>query len=193
MKIIGLTGGIGSGKTTVSNIFSSLGVPVFNADYEAKQLYKRPEVIGRVIEILKDKNIVDVNGEIIKSKIAAIIFNDSGKRDALNNLLHPMVKKRFIEWQSAHDFNYCLREAAILIESGAHLDCDKIIVVTSSLQNRIERVMQRDGETKEEVEKRILAQMKDEERVKFADFVIENNSTPESLYEKVLKIHQQLA
>lgn len=192
MKIIGLTGGIGSGKTTVANIFSSLGVPVFNADYEAKELYKNPDIIRKTIEILGNKDIIDSNGEIIKSQISAIIFTDPLKRTALNNLIHPLVKKRFSEWISQNPFNYCIREAAILIESDAHRDCDKIIVVTSPLKDRVERVMQRDGDAKNEVEKRILTQMKDEERIKFADFIIENDKTPEYLHEQVLKIHQQL-
>ncbi len=193
MKIIGLTGGIGSGKTTVSKIFASLGVPVFLADDEAKKLYEDPNMIAQTKSILQSDDIVDDNGKIVRHKIAAIIFNDEKKRSALNQLLHPLVKKRFDEWMSAQHFSYCIREAAILIESGSYKDCDEIIVVVSSLENRIHRVMERDGAKREDVEKRISAQMSDQERIKYANFVIHNNSTTEDLYEQVLKIHEQLS
>lgn len=193
MKIIGLTGGIGSGKTTVSKIFASLGVPVFFADDEAKKLYEDPEVIEQAKSVLQSNDIVDDKGKIIRQKIATIIFNDEKKRSALNQLLHPLVKKRFDEWMSAQSFSYCIREAAILIESGSYKDCDEIIVVASSMEKRINRVMERDGVKREDVEKRINSQITDDERMKYANFVIQNNSTTEDLYDQVLKIHQQLS
>ncbi len=192
MKIIGLTGGIGSGKTTVSKVFASLGVPVFNADNEAKELYKDPEVIRKTMEILQTNDITDFHGKVVRSKIAAVIFTDPLKRIALNNLIHPLVKKRFAEWMGTYEFSYCIRETAILIESEAYKDCDKIIVVSCPMNVRVERVMQRDGTSKTEVEKRILAQMKDEERIQYADFVIVNDRSEADLYEPVLEIHQQL-
>ncbi len=192
MKIVGLTGGIGSGKTTVSNIFSSLGVPIFNADYEAKELYRDPEVIRQTMDILRSDDITDFHGNVIRSKVAAIIFTDPLKRIALNNLIHPLVKKRFAEWVSGQHFPYCIREAAILIESGSYQDCQEIIVVVSPLEERIKRVMQRDGAKKEEVEKRIHAQMKDEERIKYATFIIHNDEKEEDLIVQVSQIHHQL-
>lgn len=193
MKIIGLTGGIGSGKTTVAKIFSSLGVPVFFADDEAKKLYEDPYVIEQTKNILQSDDIVDNKGNIVRSKIASIIFKDEKKRSALNQLLHPLVKKRFDEWMRHQNFSYCIREAAILIESGSYKDCEEIIVVVSSMEKRINRVINRDGAKREDVEKRIEAQMSDDERMMYASFVIQNNSTTEDLYDQVLKIHQQLS
>lgn len=192
MKIVGLTGGIGSGKTTVSKIFSSLGVPVFYADIEAKELYNNKEVIAKTKAILGEENILDKKGSLIRAKVASIIFKDEKKRDALNNFLHPLVKKRFDEWLSKQHYSYCIREAAILIESGSYKDCNKIIVVSCPMEIRINRVMQRDGISKQEVEKRMVAQMKEEDRLKYADFVIINDKNEEDIYNEVLKIHHQL-
>lgn len=192
MKIVGLTGGIGSGKTTISNVFASLGVPVFNADYEAKKFYGSTEVVEKAKNILGEENILDEHGHLIRSKVASIIFKDEEKRKALNDFLHPLVKKRFDEWASNQHYSYCIREAAILIESGSYKSCDKIIVVCCPIEIRIDRVMQRDGISKEEVEKRIQAQMKEEDRIKHADFVIVNDRKEEDIHLEVLNIHHQL-
>ncbi len=192
MKIVGLTGGIGSGKTKVADMFSSFGVPVFNADESAKSQYKNPEVLHQLTVILNTDTILDINGELNKTELASIIFNDEKKRALVNELIHPLVKKDFDQWKKSFDIPYCIREAAILIESGSYKDCDKIIVVTADIHQRIERVMLRDKTSKEMVEKRIKAQMSDEERITYADFIIENNGDIKELYASVLKIHEEL-
>lgn len=192
MKIIGLTGGIGSGKSSVGEIFKSLGAPVFVADLEAKKLYKDSEILTRVKEALNEDDLLLNNGNLDTKKIASIVFNNPEKRTALNAVIHPEVKKQFTEWVGNHNFIYCIREAAILIEAGAHKDCDKIIVVACDKEKRISRVMKRDGVERNKVESRINSQMTDEERLQYADFVIDNNGTEEELLEQVVRIHQQL-
>jgi dephospho-CoA kinase len=192
LKTIGLTGGIGSGKTAVADMFSSFGVPVFNADDSAKEQYKKKEVLEQVIQLLGTREILDSEGQLIRSKLAAIIFNDPVQLNHINELIHPLVKKEFEKWRSGFDLPYCIREAAILIESGSYKDCDQIIVVISEMEARIKRVMERDGASRQEVEKRIRAQMSDEERLKYAQFIIQNNGSLADLYAQVLKIHEQL-
>jgi dephospho-CoA kinase len=192
MKIVGLTGGIGSGKTTVSKVFFKLGVPVFYADDEAKKLYDDPEVISQVKNMFQPAVVVNEDGQINRAALAAIIFNNAAQRQALNELIHPRVAQRFYDWMALQQGSYCIREAAILIESGSYKDCNSIIVVTSRMEKRIERVMLRDGARRDEVEKRINAQITEEERLRYADFVIENNGDEADLMEQVLKIHHQL-
>jgi dephospho-CoA kinase len=191
MRIAGLTGGIGSGKTTVCRIFEQLGIPVFYADDEAKALYTRPEVIERVAAILSPE-VVDKSGAVDRRKMAAIIFSDAEKRAQLNAYVHPLVRQRFAEWMLLHENKapYCIREAAILIESGAYKDCDPIILVTADEELRIRRVMERDNTTYDDVKKRIQSQMSDEERKAYADFIIYNNG--ESLIAQVMEIHRQI-
>jgi dephospho-CoA kinase len=192
MKIVGLTGGIGSGKTTVSKLFLNLGVPVFYADEEAKKLYEDADVVAQVKNLLQSDAVVDEEGRINRAAIASIIFANETKRQALNQLIHPLVAQRFFNWVAQQQGSYCIREAAILIESGSYKDCSAIIVVTSPLEKRIERVMRRDGARREEVEKRIQSQMADEERIRYANFIIENSGNEADLVDQVLKIHQQL-
>lgn len=192
MKIVGLTGGIGSGKTLVADIFSSFGIPVFNADESAKSQYNHPDILRQLTQLLNTDMILNADGGLNKQTLASIIFNDEVKRKKVNDLIHPLVKKDFDDWKSAFDLPYCIREAAILIESGSYKDCDVIVVVTADLEKRIQRVMQRDKISQEHVEKRIQAQMSDEERIKFAHYVIVNNGTIKELYPEVLKVHEQL-
>jgi dephospho-CoA kinase len=192
MKIVGLTGGIGSGKSVVADMLSSFGIPVFNADASAKSQYKDPKVIEQVAELVGSNDFINEDGELNKQKLAAIIFNDPVKRQMVNDLIHPLVKKHFDQWKNQFDLPYCIREAAILIESGSYKDCDEIIVVTSTIENRIERVVQRDHTSPEEVEKRIKAQMSEEERLTYANYIIHNDGTLRELYPEVLKVHEQL-
>ncbi len=192
MKIIGLTGGIGSGKSTVSRIFEVLNVPVFYADDEAKALYESKLVIQAVTKLL-GKEILNAEGKIDRKKMASLIFEDSEKLLQIQQLIHPLVKQRFKEWMDTYQKEalYCIREAAILIESGAYKDCDKIIVVTAPEEIRIQRVMKRDNISKQEVMSRIAHQMKDSERLKYADFII-NNDGKHPLIRQVIQIHHQL-
>lgn len=190
MKIVGLTGGIGSGKSTVARIFEELGVPVFYADVVAKELYNDPNILAQVAEILEAPDLAQ---RFDKALMASIIFNDEEKRKKINAFIHPLVKLKFNDWMKHQSGPYCLREAAILIESGSYKDCDAVIVVSCSVEKRIERVMQRDNLPRTEVENRIKAQMSDEERIKFAQHIIRNDGNPADLKQQVFNIHIQLA
>ncbi len=192
MKIVGLTGGIGSGKTTVSKIFETLHIPVFYADDEAKKLYQSEEVLNN-ISYLVEENIQDTEGRLNRKKLASILFTDPEKLKKVNAYIHPMVKNVFEDWISnfSSESMYVIREAAILIESGSYKDCDAIILVTAPEELRIERVMNRDGVNKVDVIERIRNQMSEEEKEKYADFII-NNDGENPLIQQVLKIHHQL-
>ncbi|MCX7744988.1 MAG: dephospho-CoA kinase [Flavobacteriales bacterium] len=192
MKIIGLTGGIGSGKSTVCRIFEVLNVPVFYADDEAKALYESAEVVASVTRLL-GHGILNEAGKIDRKKLAALIFEDAEKLLQIQQLIHPLVKKRFEEWKEQFQKQalYCIREAAILIESGSYKDCDKIIVVTAPEEIRIQRVMKRDKISRQEVLSRMTHQMQESERLKYADFVI-NNDGSHPLIRQVMQIHHQL-
>ena len=192
MKIVGLTGGIGSGKTTVSKIFETLHIPVFYADDEAKKLYQSKEVLNNISSIVEE-SIQDKEGKLNRKKLASILFSNPEKLKKVNAYIHPMVKDVFDEWISnfTNESMYVIREAAILIESGSYKDCDAIILVTAPEELRIERVMNRDGVNKVDVIERIRNQMSEEEKEKYADFII-NNDGENPLIQQVLKIHHQL-
>lgn len=192
MKIIGLTGGIGSGKSTVSRIFKVLNVPVFYADDEAKVLYESAHVIQAVTKLLGN-SVLNSEGKIDRKRMAALIFEDTEKLVQIQQLIHPLVKQRFEEWTESFQKEalYCIREAAILIESGSYKDCDKIIVVTAPEEIRIQRVMKRDNISEQEVKRRMAHQMQESERLKYADFII-NNDGSHPLIRQVVQIHHQL-
>jgi dephospho-CoA kinase len=191
MLKVGLTGNIGGGKTTVAGIFSSLGVPVFHADMEAKKQYEYENVRKEILE--KFGTVVfSPSGEILRNVLAGIVFNDPGRLTQLNNIIHPGVYKDYLEWSSQHSgFTYTLYEAAILFESGHYRDMDKVICVTAPEELRIKRVMERDHLTRREVEKRMANQWDEDRKVALADFVIKNDQG-EMVIEQVIKIHNQL-
>jgi len=180
---VGLTGGIGSGKTTVARVFELLGVPVFYADVEAKLVYNDPEIK----KILVDKIGPDVyiNTIINKERMRAFLFESEENRLFINNLIHPKVAQRYQDWKKQQSNPYIIREAAILIESGSYKDCDQIILITASEDLRIKRVMKRDGLTEHEVARRLQAQWTDSERGAYATQIWSNdNISP--LLEKIL-------
>ncbi|MNQ00447.1 Dephospho-CoA kinase [compost metagenome] len=188
-KIIGLTGGIGSGKTTIANYFSSLGIPVYIADDEAKKITQTSEVIDSIKKTFGEA-IFD-NGLLNRQKLAEIVFNDPEKLKQLNAIIHPAVKKHFDKWILDHKaYPFVIYEAAILFESGNYKNCDIIITVTAPLETRIQRVIERDKTTREHVLKRMEAQWNDEQRISKSDFVIENTTieTAKLEVEKILKI-----
>ena len=193
-KIIGLTGGIGSGKTTLATYLKSLGIPVFIADDEAKKLMQSPEVVAEIQTIFG--TTIFENGILNRQQLAAIVFSNPEKLSQLNAIIHPAVKKQFGFWLDQYQSEpFVVYEAAILFESGSYKNCDSIITITAPLEDRIARVMQRDNSTREQVLHRINAQWTDEQRIAKSDFVIENsdaqqakNSIDEIL--KVLKIQQ---
>lgn len=185
-KIIGLTGGIGSGKTTVANHFIEAGIPVYIADDGARKIMQSPEIL-REIEKIFGSSIFE-NGLLNRQKLAEIVFNNPDKLKQLNGIIHPAVKKHFGNWILNHKNSpFVIYEAAILYEGGSYKDCDKIITVTAPLETRIERVIQRDKTTRENVLKRINMQWTDDQRLGKSDFVIENIN-PEITKSEVGKI-----
>ena len=172
-KIIGLTGGIGSGKTTIANYFRAAGIPVYIADDEARKIMESPEIIAEIKNVFG--NTIFENDILIRSKLAEIVFDNPEKLQKLNAIIHPAVKKHFSEWiLNYKSAPFVIYEAAILFESGSYKNCDFIITVTAPVESRIERVVQRDKTTSKNVLKRIAMQWNDEQRFSKSDFVIEN-------------------
>lgn len=185
-KVIGLTGGIGSGKTTIANYFASLGVPVYIADDGAKRVMQSALIIDQVKNTF-GRDIFD--GEVLnRAKLAQIVFNDKEQLAKLNAIVHPAVKQDFELWiQEYKSFDYVIYEAAILFESGRYKECDVIITVTAPEEVRIERVIQRDKATREQVLSRMKMQWNDEKRISKSNFVI-NNDNLKIAKEEVVKI-----
>lgn len=172
-KIIGLTGGIGSGKTTVANYFKELGVPVYIADDAAKEVMQSETILSEIRTTFGDAVFEDQT--LIRQKLAAIVFADQEKLQQLNEIVHPAVAQHFKSWLSNHQqFPFVIYEAAILFESGSNQKCDKIITVTAPEAIRIERVIGRDAASKEQVLQRINSQWTDAKRIEKSDYVIDN-------------------
>lgn len=173
--IIGLTGGIGSGKTTIAEIFYTLKIPVFNSDQEAKKLYSLPEVKQQIIKHFG--NVYTEQNQLDKKALGSIVFNNDEKLQLLNSIIHPAVKTLFENWVTKNNqASILIKEAAILIESGAANQVDKVIVVTAPKKERIKRVMQRDNVTEKEVIARMSKQLPEEELIAKADFIIKNDN-----------------
>lgn len=188
---VGLTGGIGSGKSVVAMIFSHLGIPVYHADYEAKKLYSDPEVMNEVIALFGN-SVADESRLLNRSKLASIVFADPEKLGLLNSIIHPHIEAGFRTWMEEHQhFHYIIHEAAILFESGFNRFFDKTIVVTAPLELCIERVMKRDGMTRNQVEQRMKSQWDTERKAMLADFVLINDER-EMLLPQVLTLHRKL-
>lgn len=173
-KIIGLTGGIGSGKTTVAQYIAQKGVPVYVSDLEAKRITELPETIQEIREIFGD-TILNTSGFLDRKELGNIVFNDPEKLKQLNQIIHPKVKQHFLDWLKKNKNQpFVVKEAAILFETGGDKDCDYIILVTAPIDVRVERTVKRDGLTKQQVMDRINNQISDEEKAKKSDFVINN-------------------
>jgi dephospho-CoA kinase len=189
-KIIGLTGGIGTGKTMVAEYFKSLGIPVYIADKEARQLMTSDNIINALSNEF-GKEILE-NGILNREKLAKLVFNDSKKLQKLNSIVHPEVKKHFENWVEKHKNSpFVVKEAAILFESGSYKYCDTIITVTAPLETRLQRVMKRDKTDRESVLKRIENQWTDEQRIAKSNYVIHNLSV-ESTKKQVDEILKKL-
>lgn len=187
--LVGLTGGIGSGKSTVAQIFKSLGVPVFNSDDEAKQIVNTHEEVKK--QIITEFGEVYINGKLDNVKLAEIVFSDEEALKKLNSIVHPAVGTMFKKWVAENQQQPVLiKEAAILIESGAYKELDKIILVKASEQTRIERVMKRNNVSEEEVRERMKNQLSEEEKVPLCNFFIDNEN--EMLIPQVLEIYKQI-
>ncbi len=184
---IGITGGIGSGKTTVCRIFQYLGVPVYNADAEAKKLMINNIILRKKIIALLGIDSYK-NDELNRQFIANQVFNNQELLTKLNSYVHPVVKQDFIKWSSKQKASYVIYEAALMIESGSYKLMDKLIVVSAPMDLRIDRVCQRDNVDPERVMERIRNQMSQEEMLRYADHVIANDGKM-SLIKHVVKLH----
>lgn len=186
-KVIGLTGGIGSGKTTVAKMFSELGVPVYIADVEAKKLMNRSKVIRRkLITLFGEEAYID--DELNRAFIAKKIFADEVLLKEMNQIVHPKVAAHFKKWLKKQNTGYVIKEAAILFENDSYKELDAIITVTAPLEERIKRVIKRDNTTREKVFAIINNQWEDEKKVALSDYVIENINI-ETTRIQVKKIH----
>lgn len=173
VKIIGLTGGIGSGKTTIAHHFHSLGVPIYIADDAAKEVMQEKSIIESLKNCFGDSIFED--GQLNRGALASIVFNDSEKLAQLNSIVHPVVRAHFDDWVQNHQSaTYIIYEAAILFESGNYKNCDKVICVTAPLDVRIQRILGRDDTNLEAIQNRINSQWTDEQRINKSDYVIEN-------------------
>ena len=172
-KIIGLTGGIGSGKTTIAKHIKSLGIPIYIADDEAKKILMLPETL-KSLKLVFGNTIFD-NETLNKNKLANIVFSNPEMLKQLNKIIHPAVKRDFDNWLIANKNQpLVIKEAAILFESGSYRDCDAVITIVTTLNSRIQRVMERDKTNYEAVLSRVNNQWTDEMRIEKSDYVIEN-------------------
>lgn len=185
-KIIGLTGGIGSGKTTVAQLFLSFGIPVYITDQEARNLMQSEVILDQIKKVFG--TVVFKEGILIKEKLSEIVFNDANMLAKLNGIVHPAVKMHFKQWLLEHQKDsFVIYESAILFESGSYKECDFIINVVAPLETRIQRVIERDKTTREKVLERIKNQWNDEQRSSKSDFIIENTGI-EAVKLEIVKI-----
>ncbi|MCU0474444.1 MAG: dephospho-CoA kinase [Bacteroidales bacterium] len=187
---LGITGGIGSGKTSVCRVFNVLGIPVFSADPEAQKIMNENDEIIREINKIAGKNLYP-DGRLNRTELASLIFNDPGLLGSVNSLVHPVVFKHFKNWAEKQDTPYVIMEAAILFESGASNFVDRVATVIAPVEERISRVTFRNRLSREEVLQRIRNQMDDETRIRKSDYVI-NNEENEMIIPVILKIHEDL-
>lgn len=188
---VGLTGCIGSGKTTIAKVFISLGIPVYLSDVEAKLILDEREIIDSIVfKFGQDLLLQDCR--VDRKKLASKVFNNSDALQWLNGLIHPRVRKHFIEWMDKNSSHpYIIQESAILLESGFYKIFDKIIVVTCPVEQRIKRVLSRDNMTREQVIERMNNQWSEDLKLRHAHFVIHNDDDVLAL-PQVIKIHEEL-
>jgi len=191
MLKLGITGGIGSGKTTVCKLFELLGIPVYYSDEESKKLLAENGAVKEQVVALFGNSILDEEKNIDRKKLASLVFNNKEQLEKLNAILHPAVGIHFEQWLKKQNAPYILKEAAILFESGANKQVDKVITVVAPLDLKIQRTMKRDGATKEAILSRMQLQLNDEEKVKRSDFVIQNDEQ-NLLIPQVLDVHKAL-
>lgn len=192
MKKIGITGGIGSGKSTVCRVFEMLGIPVYYSDDMAKNILDtNTNVLEKIIHAF-GADLLNDSGKVDRKKLASVVFNSKEKLDQLNKIVHPAVGKDFEKWcELKSQAPYILKEAAILFESDAFKNVDKVITVTAPVDLRIKRVVVRDKVSEGEVLSRISKQMSDEEKIKRSAFVIVNDEQ-QMVIPQILEIHKKL-
>ncbi len=190
MMRVGLTGGIGSGKTTVGRVFRAMGIPVFEADAEGRRLMAQDTALQRSIVERFGAAVVNENG-IDRAALAGIVFQDTEALQDLNALIHPAVRAAFDRWAREQRAPYVMMEAAVLAESGGHRTLDAIVVVSAPEPIRIRRVMQRDGVPEEAVRARLANQVSEAERLAIADHMIHNDDS-RLVIPQVLEVHAAL-
>lgn len=191
MLKIGITGGIGTGKTTVCKIFQSLGIPVFYADEQARALMNTD---AKLIQQIKDRfgeETYDSSNQLNRARLASLVFTDEKALKELNSFVHPATFQAFKEWQKGKEAPYCLHEAAILFESGAFKTCDYIVLVSSPLELRMKRIKNRDNKSVAEIQAIMDKQLPEEEKAERSDFILINDEK-KALIPQVLKLHQEL-
>ena len=189
---IGITGGIGAGKSTICTIFEQIGVPIYDADSRAKWLMQNEPELKKEIKNSFGWDVFTRKEELNREYLAKVVFNNQEKLELLNSLVHPAVKQDYEQWTIQHrEKPYSLKEAALLFESNSYKNLHKVIVITCPIEMRIERIMKRDHVKKEDVLKRIQNQSTDKQRLEKADFVIFNDGR-RSLIEQTLKIHNEV-
>jgi dephospho-CoA kinase len=192
MLKIGITGGIGSGKTTVCKVFKLLGIPIYFADDEAKKILDTSIDVKTNIINTFGIEVIDTNGIIDRKKLALKIFNNKENLEKLNSIVHPAVAKHFENWLHENkSAKYILKEAAILFESKAYKAVDKVITVTAPIELKIQRAMQRDNTDRASIEQRIKNQLSDEEKIKRSHFIIYNDEQ-QLLIPQIIDIHHKL-
>ncbi len=193
MLKIGLTGSIATGKSTVEKIFKEFGVPVIDADEIVHKLLKEDRIKKKLVDLLGD--VLDKNGEIDRKKVADIIFSDPKKKKKVEEIIHPEVFRYIQEWikkqEKINPVGFVIVSVPLMIETGSYKNYDKIILVYAPKELQLKRLLDK-GMSKEEALKRINAQMDIEEKLKYADFVIENTGTIENLRKEVKKVYRQL-
>jgi len=191
MLKVGLTGSIGSGKSTIAGVFKVLGIPVYTADDEAKKILDLPEVVQLIVTEF-GAGLLTEEGKIHRQMLAAIVFNNANSLAKLNSIIHPRVKKHFTDWMSNQtDTPYLIQEAAIIYESGFDVFFDKMIVVAAPAEERIARVVKRDVMARDQVLLRMDKQWNEALKLKKADFVIHNGENDMAI-QQVLAIHKKL-
>ena len=190
MKIIGLTGGIGSGKSKILSVFSSYGIPCYESDRRAKWLMQRDAELKSKIKSFFGDQIYE-NDQFNQTKLAKLVFANKGKLEALNSLVHPRVKMDFKSFVSQQDTTYIIKEAAILFETGGEKDCDATILVTAPEKLRLQRVLNREKISSMDIKARINNQWSDSRKIPLADYIINNIDWDKTL-KKIDEIHQKL-
>lgn len=187
---LGITGGIGSGKSTVCKVFEVLGVRVFYSDLEARVIMDTSPLVYKGLEKILGFDIY-VDGKIDRPRLADIIFNDSKKLEQVNMLVHPLVLEKFASWSQKQDSDYVILESAVLFESGAGKVLDKTLAVIAPMEERIARVMERNNMKREEVLERIKNQVSENEMLRKADFLLDNADSS-MLLPQVISVHNEI-
>lgn len=187
---LGVTGGIGSGKTSVCRIFNILGVSVFSADIEARNIMETDKGVIKTVNSIAGRDMY-ANGSLNRAELATLIFNNEELLQKVNHAVHPIVIENFKIWEKLQDAPYVIIEAAILFEGGANKLVDRILTVIAPIEERIERVIKRNNLTRKQVMERINIQTSDEEKIKQSHYVIDN-SDHAMIIPAVLKVHEDI-